>query len=257
MITYLRSIRQSYLSAAPPPRRRHVLHGTTQQTSAAEQIYLTNEQRDQIDAEAKGVLRDLHAAVFNLKQAEQIRQSADEAILKKRRHRNGFGVLGQWANGGGATAVAPEEQADDARATTIKAFREGVVWYLEWRLQECGGVQTSMMQIRINRELEKNKSVLYKSGGLAAVPAWDDNDDKTQRMSKKAKTGGQNGLGVDEYNEFNDGQALNDDQVQIFAQENKDMLKLYEDKLGKVRYVQEDWWLKTTTDELAGRWKGL
>lgn len=223
--------------------------------SAAEQTYLTNEQRDQIDAEAKGVLRDLHAAVFNLKQAEQIRQSADEAIIKKRRHRNGFGVLGQWANGGGATVAAPEEQADDARATTIKAFREGVVWYLEWRLQECGGVQTSMMQIRINRELEKNKSVLYKSGGPSAVPVWDENDDKAQRMSKKAKTAGQNSLGVDEYNGLGDGQALDDDQMQIFAQENKDMLKLYEDKLGKVRYVHVTVAAESTANELAERWK--
>lgn len=239
LVIYLRTIRQPYLSDAPAPRRRHFGAGNDPRSaSVKDQIYFSNAQRDQIDAEAKGVLRDLHAAVYTLKQAEQIRQNADAALVKKRRHRNGFGVLGTWANGGSRAELGPEERAEDERATTIAAHREGVVWFLESRLQDCGGLQTIMMQTRINRELERNKSVLYKAEGVGLL--WKDVSESS--ASRRATKASPNKMKAEELDAPQEDAQSSSGPVQGFTEEllveeNKNMMKLYEDKLSKVRSV--------------------
>jgi len=240
LVTYLRTIRQPYLSDAPAPRRRRFVASNDQRAgSVKDPVYLSNAQRDQIDSEAKGVLRDLHAAVYTLKQAEQIRQNADAALVKKRRHRNGFGVLGTWANGGSSAELGPQERAEDGRAMTIAAHREGVIWFLESRLQDCGGLQTVMMQTRMNRELERNKSVLYKAEGASLL--WKDVTGPS--ASRKATKKAPNKLRVEELDTAQDGAQSDTGQwaagftEELLVEENKNMMKLYEDKLGKVRLV--------------------
>jgi hypothetical protein len=112
-----------------------------------------------------------------------------------------------------------------------------------------------MVEKRIERVLEKEKSVLYKaSKGVGR--------EQSQSQSQPQQQGG---VGRDNYNQdynynyssgsgFGSGPApdaavlseadsreiegqLSAEQLQLFAEENDSMLKHYEDTLGKVQYV--------------------
>lgn len=228
LIGFLRSIRQPYLSTAPPPRRSHLANGHGQQQ------HFTDTQRDNIDSEAKSTLRDLHAAVKNLAQAESIRHNAAAALAQKRRQKRGFGALGQWAAGGGTEQLSPEDQAEVSGINTLKAHREGVIWFLQRKLETCGRIQSDMMETRISREIEKNKSVLYKTGGAGGpAPVWDEGNDFRSKATKQVGS-----VTLDELDDYaSGGQELSQDQMQQFAEENRDMLKHYQDRLDQVRYV--------------------
>jgi hypothetical protein len=155
----------------------------------------------------------------------------------RKRAKQGLGALGRWAAGGAITAKSVEEELEEAKATTIRAHRESIIWTLQNQLEECGRFQSGMMEIRLMREVEKSKSVLYKTRGTA--PAMNDYN---------GINGGQHAGGLpadyrgstthrqDESDIVIENQ-LDPEQLQLFAQENQDMLKQYEDQLDKVRYV--------------------
>lgn len=144
--------------------------------------------------------------------------------------------MGRWAAGGAITAKSPEEELEEAKANTIKAHRESIIWSLQNALEQCGQFQSSMMEIRLMREVEKSKSVLYKT--RATMPSNDygsmNGGSSANGASKDVQ--GTTSHGQDESNAAIE-QQLDPEQLQLFAQENQDMLKQYEDQLDKVRYV--------------------
>jgi len=116
----------------------------------------------------------------------------------------------------------------------LKLHREGVLWYLQQKLAECGKVQSRMMEIRLVEEVEKSKSVLYKARGYGGpVPVWDESLSAGFAKAKPRQRGNRSGISMEE---FQQGQ-LSEDQMQLFAEENQDMLKQYEDRLDQVRFV--------------------
>jgi syntaxin 18 len=210
--TYLRSIRPSYLNTAHPSRRKQVTRSNTSKSLASADKDLTDNQRTEIDASAKQLIRELNHAIAGLHSAEQVRQDAETTVAVKKRARKGLGALGRWAAGGAITAKSPEEELQEAKANTIKAHRDSIIWYLRRQLEECGRFQSSMMEIRLTREVEKSKSVLYKARGTMPL--------------------------AEDYSAMNAAEEqLSPEQLQLFAQENQDMLKHYEDHLDQVRYV--------------------
>jgi len=246
---YLRSIRQPYLSTSIAPRRTRLSHTespslTSTHHSDKDRKYFTDAERDQIDAESKQVLREINAAIRQLSEAEQLRQNTEASLAQQKRARNGFGLLGRWAAGGVGQSKTPEEEIEAARANAVKMHRESVVWYLRGKLEECGEVQRSMMETRLYREIEKSKSVLYKtraSRGMLVVPAGIDGDpSETDRAGDTRSLPGYVGgkaAHMDEIERKEIEQHLSPDQLQLFAKENQDMLKHYEDTLDQVRYV--------------------
>jgi syntaxin 18 len=233
----LKSIRQSYLSTAHPPRRKQYTRPSTSSAAAdKEPKYLTDAERTDIDASAKQSLRELNHAINTLRDAEQIRQTTQSQVALRKRAKQGLGALGRWAAGGAITAKSVEEELEEAKANAIRAHRESIIWSLQNQLEECGRFQSSMMEIRLLREVEKSKSVLYKT--RASGPPTNDYG---------GINGGHSAGGLAEHREktsYNqdesDGvieQQLDPEQLQLFAQENQDMLKQYEDQLDKVRYV--------------------
>lgn len=154
-------------------------------------------------------------------------QTADSVALSKRA-RGGLGALGRWAAGGAVTAKSPEEEVEEARRMTVKAHRESVILHLQHKLEEASRVQSSMMEKRLNREIEKSKSVLYKSRMAGGIPYAEDqeipNPSKRQRMSAGFMTG------PDE--------ELSQEQQQLFAEENSELVKHYEDQLDHVRTAE-------------------
>jgi syntaxin 18 len=183
---------------------------------------LSDTERASVDAEAKAVLRQLHAAVERISQTEQIRQDTASHVALRKRNQGGLGAIGRWAAGGAVTAKSADEEVEESRQKMLNAHRESIVWFLQAKLREAGTLQGTMMEIRIQREVEKSKSVLYKakSSSFAYHQQLDAALD-----SEKSAAGGQ---------ERSEPQ-LSDEQMQLFAQENQDMMKHYQDTLDQVR----------------------
>ncbi|KAF1960518.1 snare protein syntaxin-like protein 18/UFE1 [Byssothecium circinans] len=227
--------RISYLSTAHPPRRKQFARSNTG-VADKDAKYLTDAQRNDIDASAKQLLRELNYAISSLQDTEQVRQAADKAIAIKKRARKGLGALGRWAAGGAFTAKSPEEEEEEAKANTIQAHRESIIWSLQRALEECGRHQSSMMEIRLTREMEKSKSMLHKARSTMPVP-----DDYSGMNG--ASNGGPDYRGktfhIEEADPLAIENTLDAEQLQLFAQENQDLLKHYEDHLDQVRTAEK------------------
>ncbi|KAH0555806.1 hypothetical protein GP486_006249 [Trichoglossum hirsutum] len=240
--SYLRSIRQAYLSTVPP--RRSQPSRTNSSLSPERKRYLTDLQRDEIDAESKQLLRELNAAIRNLADAELIRQNTEAVLARKNHARYRFGALGQWAAGGGQVK-SEEEQLDEARIGSTKVHRESVIWYLQRKLEECGELQRGMMETRLVREVEKSKSALYKTQIIAGSPLKISGDassfsltSSTNAIDGSGKEVGHKGVLMDEQEAKEIEEQLSPEQLQLFAQENQDMLRYYEDTLDQVRTAE-------------------
>jgi hypothetical protein len=197
-------------------------------------VLLTDRDREEIDANAKMTLRDVNACIRALEDAEQLRQNTEAALLRKRLSR-GLGVLGSWAAGDGARS---EQAALEAAARQLGAHRESVIWFLRTRLQETARTQQRMMETRLSREMEKNRSVLAK----ARSPAIALTHQATSHGARNPPAGvapSGTGLSVQEEEDRKKPAVdnLTDDQRQLFEKGNQDMLKHLESTLDKVRWV--------------------
>jgi syntaxin 18 len=221
------------LSTAQPPRRKHTTRASTW-AADKDSKYLSDAQRTEIDAQAKQSLRELNHAINVLRDAEGIRQTTETQVALRKRAKQGLGALGRWAAGGAITAKSPEEELEEAKANATRAHRESIIWSLQNQLEECGRFQSSMMEIRLMREVEKSKSVLYKT--RETMPSMHDMNGGSSREGASAYRGKASHAQEDTSAAIE--QQLDPEQLQLFAQENQDMLKQYEDQLDKVRYVE-------------------
>lgn len=108
-----------------------------------------------------------------------------------------------------------------------------------------------MVEKRVEREVEKSRSVLYMSRGAGGAASTAPGEGGGEDFSAK---GSMNGAikGLHDYNAVDGGaksrggeleeedrreieRQLSPEQLQLFAQENQDMLKRYEDTLDQVR----------------------
>lgn len=238
----LRSLRQAYLSTAVP-RKIHLRNVSYRQPGAADSqhpVSLTDRDREEIDANAKMTLRDLNARIRALEDAEQLRQNTETALLARRFSR-GLGALGAWAAGGGGIGLGKtkEHLLAEAAARQVGAHRESVIWYLRTRLQETAKTQQRMMETRLTREMEKNRSVLAKARGPAVALAANATVVPGSHSSNKF-AGGVVGLPFEESERQRpplDDDGLTEDQKQMFEKGNQDMLKHFGSTLDKVRYA--------------------
>lgn len=151
----------------------------------------------------------------------------------KKKYGSRLGGLANWAAGGIGHSKSPEQTAAENAMNTIKEHRENVLFLLRLKLQQAGQLQASMMETRIMRELEKNKSVLYKARGRMGheigepdVPPFEYHGGEAAKMEhQSAQT-------------RNIEDELSPEQLQMFEKENQDMVKHYEDTLNQVKYVE-------------------
>ncbi|EME44076.1 hypothetical protein DOTSEDRAFT_172080 [Dothistroma septosporum NZE10] len=231
----LRSIRPSYLSTSQPSRRRQI--GFDNQDRARP---LTDNERDAIDAQSKSLLRQMNHAISGLKQAEDVRNQTADSVALSKRAKGGLGGLGRWAAGGTTTAKSPEEEKEEAARKTVTAVRSSVILYLQQKLEEAGRVQSEMMDVRLSREVEKSKSILAKSAASGAIPYVDHEESNGMTSSGSfAKQNRQPRGSWDETNDSVTNEQLTQEQLQVFAEENNELLKHYEDQLDQVRTAQK------------------
>lgn len=199
---------------------------------------LTDDEREAIDAQSKQLLRQLNAKITGLKQAEDVRNQTLDSVALRKRAQGGLMGLGRWAAGGAQTAKLPEEELEEAARKTVFAVRESIILYLQQKLEEAGRVQSEMMDIRLTREVEKTKSMLAKSamGGATShlvsesLASSQPGPSKRQRFSAELESGTPDSTGREE---------LSEEQLQLFAEENNELLKHYEDQLDQVRTAEK------------------
>ncbi|KAL8923021.1 MAG: hypothetical protein Q9208_004833 [Pyrenodesmia sp. 3 TL-2023] len=254
--TYLLSIRHAYLRIDPPPRlQQHPPHNPKRNPKDPTPTYFTNPQRDQLDAESKSLLRSLNASIRQLEEAETLRQETARKLLQHK-HSRGYGglggALGRWAAGDrdDGSQLSPEDEWEKVGLETLKTWRGSVIWYLKKKLGEAGEVQREMMEKRLQREVERSKSVLYKSRGAKGVDLGLDDFALGESSFESGVGGGRLGKGINGYagqkgvdleeEERRRGEdGLSEDQMQLLREENKGMLRHYEDTLDQVRTAEK------------------
>jgi hypothetical protein len=224
----LKDVRQAYLSTAQA-RKSHIRTGQQQQR------FLTDRDREEIDANAKQMLRELNASIRALEEAETLRRETESALIRKK-FVGRLGALGSWAAGGGPSneSKTAEHAAADGQAKDIGIHRDGVLWFLRQKLQLCGRTQADMMESRLTREMEKNRSVLAKAGGGGAMPELTGFYETTQ-LGNKSKSTARSGPPEDEPAPYI-ASELTEEQIQMFEKGNQDMVQHYNSTLDKVRY---------------------
>ena len=251
----LLAIRQSYLSTAraPPAQRTRRQNNTSSISSfdgVADRRYLTDQERDAIDMEAKAVIGQSIQAIQRLESAEKIRIETERIQYQKRKRRLDFGKV---LHGGWRTILVDDEaekaEVEDEEMKTIRLHRESILWVLRNRLEKASEIQRTQQETRLMRQVERSKSILYKAtgspvpsssrpGSSAGFPAADIYRDgvapKKGMGNSNSGYGGVGSLPPEEKEDIE--QILSPEQLQIFAKENQDMMKYYEDTLDQVRY---------------------
>ncbi|GKT59445.1 syntaxin UFE1 [Colletotrichum tofieldiae] len=240
----LKDVRQAYLSTAQP-RKTHIRPGS----NTSQPRHLTDRDREEVDANAKQMLRELNASITALKDAELLRRETETAIIRKKFAR-GLGALGAWAAGaagGGGSASSDsgktaEHLAAEAKARTIEQHRDEVIQSLRQGLQLCGRTQQDMMEVRLTREMEKNRSVLAKAGGGSAMPelgGFYESMSKSAAAATATKGPAKSEVPPDEGGSYNPQEDLTEEQIQMFEKGNQDMLQHYNSTLDKVRTAEK------------------
>ncbi|KAI0465987.1 hypothetical protein F4859DRAFT_339265 [Xylaria cf. heliscus] len=230
----LRNIRQSYLSTAQP--RKTLILSAHQHRSARP---LSDREREEIDANAKKMLRELNASIRRLADIEQARADIEGKLIQKKFVR-GLGALGSWASGGASISKSPEHAAAEDRAKMISTHRDSVLWLLRHRLQECVKTQQDMMEIRLMREMEKNRSVLAKARGQDITSLHNTTSHaEPLGSSSEWRNGGSQTLPRDQAPSYDATSDLTPEQIQMFERDNQDMLKHYESTLDQVRTAEK------------------
>lgn len=133
-------------------------------------------------------------------------------------------------------------------ARAVRTVRENVLWYLRRNLEQTAEVQRAMVEKRIERVREKEKSVLYKSAaGIPPTPALSQPQlERAQQQQQQKDSVERNRRQQREYEKTSTLSAeeaasiesqLSPEQLQLFAEENNLMLRHYEETLSKVQYV--------------------
>lgn len=154
-------------------------------------------------------------------------------------------MLGRWAAGASGGEKSPKQAAEEARREAFAMHRDSVLWYLGRKLEGVGEVQRGMMERRLEREMERGRSVLYKvSGSTGAGERLDTGGilggggGGLNGRAREGKSAYGIGGGVGEDDSRGEiEQQLSPEQLQLFAMENQDLLKQYEDTLDQVRSV--------------------
>ncbi|ROW14090.1 hypothetical protein VPNG_04120 [Cytospora leucostoma] len=240
----LSHIRQAYLSTAAPRKTQLRKGGAGPRDNKP--VYLTDADRNAVDKMAKESLQRLELRIRILEDEEAKRHDAAERAIKKR-YGGGLRALTSWAAGGALGAGdGGAKSADHAEAVNIErqtlVHRGTVIGYLREKLSAISKLQAGMMETRLSREMEKNRSILAKARSSQLPPALAREfgfDSSGPGAGPKAST---SGVPLDE-EESRRRQAedldLTDEQKQIFEKDNQDMLKHYNSALDKVRTVEK------------------
>lgn len=189
---------------------------------------MTERDKEEVDANAKQMLRELDAGIRILADAEEVRRQTEIIVIEKKYSKRGIGALKTWAAGSDAHVKSTEQEIEEAIINTVSNHRENVLFFLRQRLQKCACQQASMMEKRIARDMESNQRLGQPY--LENVTKWNrDGSEKSLYTEKQVPE-------PLEILEPKLADELSLEQIQMFEKENQDMLRHYESTLNQVRY---------------------
>lgn len=130
------------------------------------------------------------------------------------------------------TAKSPEEEIEEAARKTVAAVRESIILYLQTKLKDASTIQQEMMDARLSRAEEKAKSILAKSTVGASIQHALDEEPSTGKRKQYS------GDLEREATRPSTTEQLTQEQLQMFQEENHELLKHYEDQLDQVRTAE-------------------
>ncbi|CUS14267.1 unnamed protein product [Tuber aestivum] len=228
---YLLSIRQAYLSTTsgrPNPSRITASSSASLLARRNQSATLTDAQRDTIDAETKGVIRELLAVISRLESTEKVRAQTEEALLRKR---YSSGLRGIFRD------ETEEREREEEKLRTLSVHRGGVLWLLKTRLEKASELQRGQQEIRLQRQVERGKSILYKAPSGILPPTH--MSMPVTSPSKSVASAGRRSVGLEDEERKNIENILTEEQLQLFERENGDLMKHYEDTLDQVRSAEK------------------
>jgi hypothetical protein len=260
LLSYLQAIRTPYLSTAPPPRHHQQRQdqkraGAIQSTLSPRDVpeHLTDPQREAIDAETSTVLRDINNKITNLASAVNLQHETATKVLEKKYGRSD-GFLWRWAAGDGDAPDAgksKQQVEEEGRLRSLKQFRDGVLWYLGKVLKDALTRQQEMVQKRLDREQQKQMSVLYDPRNKGVRASRDVVDPSGGggghgRSETMAASTTRDFRGHDEYQPWTGAESssgiqqdLSPEQLQLFEEENRGIFEHFNDQLARVTQVEK------------------
>ncbi|KAL4913270.1 hypothetical protein BDW62DRAFT_214364 [Aspergillus aurantiobrunneus] len=233
--------------------RIHRSAASTSTSNQKENEPLSPAELDNITTSTSSLLHTLSTSISNLSSAESLRQETHSTLLDKkygRKRSKASNLLFQWASG--SSALAQEGQnhenagkkkgqiTDEQTENLRKTVREGILWFLRRRLEGTIEMQRDMVEKRIERAKEREKSVLYKTaatspggGGGNSISAPSTYPDSALGTTEPVK-----GTTLDAAEVAAIEAELSPEQLQLFAEENDSMVRYYEDTLGKVQNAE-------------------
>ncbi|TWU76565.1 hypothetical protein ED733_007892 [Metarhizium rileyi] len=223
----LRDVRQAYLSTAQPRR-------TTGRTGHGPPQVLNDREREDVDLNAKQMIRELNTSIRGLEDAEQLRRETESALIRKK-YASGFSALSSWASGGSIASRSPEHAAAEAQAQQTDMHRDGIMWFLRQRLELCCRTQQDMMETRLTREVEKSRGMLSPpAGDFAPFPPVSKQAFMAAAIPEDPALAGDTSTEAPTFS-----QGLTEEQLQMFEEGNQDMMQHYESTLDKVRTAEK------------------
>ncbi|KAI7905262.1 uncharacterized protein BX663DRAFT_502281 [Cokeromyces recurvatus] len=170
---------------------------------------LTDHERDEIDFQAKLIIRRCMDRVKELEESEKMRQS-QEPVHSRFTH-----FL--------SSILLPPSTTEDI----LGVHRSSMTWYLNQKLIQVSKIQKEQQEIRLARELEKSENQLSKSRFGDSHPLLD-----RQRLDNEQEQGqGQENLFEEE--------GLSQEQLQILEKENSAMLENLNNTLNQVKNAEK------------------
>ncbi|KAL4983477.1 snare-complex protein syntaxin-18 N-terminus-domain-containing protein [Aspergillus falconensis] len=265
LLSHLHKIRPSYLSISTHSSNKSK-HRSFPSPSASssknkdKETILSPSEIDTITSSTSSLLHTLSSSISNLSSAESLRQETHSTLLDKKYNRKrsrASNLLFQWASGSSVLSQnedagkKPEQITEEQIENNLKAVRESILWFLRRRLEGTIEMQRDMVEKRIERAREREKSVLYKnsasaSGAGSTVVAGRGRGVSMSAPStypdvtlETADTAGVKGSTLDASEVAAIEAELTPEQLQLFAEENDSMVRYYEDTLSKVQNAEK------------------
>ncbi|KAL9545698.1 hypothetical protein MBANPS3_007034 [Mucor bainieri] len=178
--------------------------------------HLTDRERDEIDFQAKLIIRRCIDRIKELEESEKMRQR-NEAAKPASRLAHFLGTLTQNSGGGGGGGVNEGSKED-----VLFVHRSSMTWFLNQQLMQVSQIQKEQQEIRLTREIEKSENQLSKSTKPVYRP---EAVDPQQHMVQQDE------------NPFE--QALSQEQIQMLEKENSVMLEDLNNTLNQVKSAEK------------------
>ncbi|KAI9248787.1 hypothetical protein BDA99DRAFT_524482 [Phascolomyces articulosus] len=203
---------QSKSSLSSPSQKQKQKEGSLFSLFPSHIQSLNDKERDEIDFQAKVIIRRCMDRIKELEQAEQLRQQQQE----KQQH-----SLSQFFQ----SLISPSSMtAQD----TLTLHRSSMTWLLNKRLAQVSELQKNQQEIRLTRELEKSENQLYKASSTtskAADPVY-----KFEDYGQEEDEDDSQAFQVDE---------LSQEQMQMLEKENSVMIEELNNTLNQVRNAEK------------------